>query len=279
MRQILHKKRYHYRTFELEKRDGSRRTISTPKTYLKVMQWWIADNVLSLADISNRVHGFRVGRSYITNARAHLGAAHILNVDIKRFFPSITEEMVASVFRGLGYGQEGAALLASLTTLEGAAPTGAPTSPSLGNIILAKFDEEMEAAASNRQFTYTRYADDLTFSGQDRIEEDFLKEVSDLIAQHGFVLNEKKTRFLGRGDRMDITGIVINAGANLPIEWRNRARGFLKRVTRNPADFLDDHLAVAGTLGLLKSVDEKEEKKLTQLAREALDAVKAARKS
>ena len=99
-----------------------------------------------------------------------------MNVELKKLFPSITEEMVTAAFRDLGYGQEGATLLAGLTTLEGTAPTGAPTSPSLGNIILAKFDEEMETIASNRQIVYTRYADDLTFSGQDRMEEDFLKE-------------------------------------------------------------------------------------------------------
>ena len=232
VRQIFYRKNYHYRTFSIKKGDGTDRIIKTPKTYLKVMQWWINDNILSSAELSDDIHGFRKGRSYITNALTHLDAKHILNVDISQFFPSITEEMVAAVFRGLGYSDAGANLLAGLTTLNGVTPTGAPTSPLLGNLILREFDGEMAKVSTATKIKYTRYADDLTFSSQERIDGDFLKVVSEHVERSGFVLNNRKTRFLGKGDRMDVTGIGINAGANLPIEWRNWARGYVQRAIR-----------------------------------------------
>ena len=136
IRQILHNKKYHYRIFPIPKRNGDYRIICTPKTYLKVVQWWILDNIIGHVNLDDSVHGFRKGRSYISNARQHLGCRHILNVDIEKFFPSISFTMVKEVFSSLGYPEEGADVLAKLTTLNGEAPTGAPTSPTLGNLVL-----------------------------------------------------------------------------------------------------------------------------------------------
>lgn len=277
IRQILERKVFHYRMFPLKKTDGTRRIIKTPKTYLKVIQWWINDNVLSTGDLRENVHGFRKGRSYISNAIAHNGAKHILNVDIRKFFPSITFEMILGVFRDLGYNAEGATLLAELTSLDGMAPTGAPTSPQIGNLVLFEFDGKTAELAAANNIIYTRYADDLTFSSQNRIENDFLEQVTDIIQARGFVLNDKKTRFLGRGDRMDVTGVVINDGVNLPVEWRNWARGFLHRVVHNPDDFVSEHSTIAGMMGVLKSIDPEEKKRLTQKARLALEALRTAR--
>ncbi|MBZ9675144.1 reverse transcriptase domain-containing protein [Mesorhizobium sp. ES1-1] len=273
IRQILRHPKFHYRTFKLKKADGTNRIICTPRTYLKVIQWWISDNILYTEQPDVSVHGFCKGRSYITNASAHSGAKHLLNLDIRKFFPSITEEMIVGVFRTLGYSPAGASLLARLTSLNGEAPTGAPTSPAIGNLVLAEFDKAVSAAATANNILYTRYADDLTFSSQNRINEDFLATISTLVQSSGFELNLKKTRFLGRGARMDVTGLVINQGLNLPIEWRNWARGYLQRVVRNPAAFIDHRSTIAGILGVLKSIDPTEDRGLTQKAKSALRAI------
>lgn len=273
IRQILYRKHFHYRFFEIDKRNGKSRRISTPKTYLKVIQWWVNDNIFSRISAPDCVHGFCVGRSYITNARHHVGANHILNVDIEKFFPSITENMIFEVFRSLGYDPSGAALLAGLTSLFGSAPTGAPTSPLIGNIILREFDVEVEALARSNQIKYTRYADDLTFSSLERIEDSFLKDVISHVEKCGFVLNRSKTRFMGRGDRMDVTGLVVNSDPNLPYEWRNRARGYLHRVIMNPGEYVARYSEVAGIFGVLKSLDPNLKKPLTRQAANAMKAL------
>ncbi|TPL57724.1 RNA-directed DNA polymerase [Mesorhizobium sp. B2-4-2] len=276
IRQILHRPRFHYRTFILKKADGTNRIIRTPKTYLKVMQWWINDNILITKEMAEAVHGFRKGRSYITNAAAHAGAKHLLNLDISRFFPSVTAQMIVGVFRNLGYSAAGSDFLARLTSLDDEAPTGAPTSPLIGNLILDNFDQTVSELSAARNITYTRYADDLTFSARTRIDNEFLKEVTAFVESSGFELNPKKTRFLGKGDRMDVTGVVINEGLNLPVEWRNWARGYLQRAIRNPVEFVQHHPAIAGIFGVLKSIDPDEQRHLTQKAKSALTAIRSA---
>jgi len=274
IRQILHKKSYHYRQFDLPKPDGTCRQISTPKTYLKVLQWWISDNILCSAPINDCAHGFVRGRSYVTNANAHLGARHLLNVDIKGFFPSITQDMIDAVFRSLGYSDDGARLLADICSLGGVAPTGAPTSPSIGNAILSNFDDAMIDAANSAGLTYTRYADDLTFSSRDFIGQEFVENVSALVLPFGFELNDRKTRFMGPGDRMEVTGVTINNSPSLSREWRNFARGYLHRVLKNPVRYQSEWKRVAGVYGTLKALDPTGTRKLTRNARKALRLVK-----
>lgn len=274
IRQILHKKSYHYRQFDLAKPDGTSRQISTPKTYLKVLQWWIADNVLCSVPIDDCVHGFVRGRSYVTNANVHLGARHLLNVDIKGFFPSLTQDMISSVFLSLGYGDDGARLLADICSLDGVAPTGAPTSPAIGNAILSDFDDAMVDVAKGAGLTYTRYADDLTFSSQDFIGQEFVETVSALMLPFGFELNDRKTRFMGSGDRMEVTGVTINKSPNLSRDWRNFARGYLHRVLNNPLHYRSEWKRVAGIYGTLKALDPNGARKLTRNARQALRLVK-----
>jgi retron-type reverse transcriptase len=273
VRQILHNDQHHYRIFYIKKSGGKYRQIESPRTYLKVIQWWILDNVLQSADFGQHVQGFVRGRGYVSNAQLHLGAAHILNVDIRRFFPSITFDMVRRVFSSLGYMEGGSTLLAGLCTLRGVAPTGAPTSPAIGNLVLAQFDAAVSQMASEENCKYTRYADDLTFSSSNFIPPSFAERVSELIRLNGFTLNSDKTRFMGQGDRMEVTGLVINKKLNLSREWRNRTRAFIHRLERNPDTVLSFLNELKGTYGCLKSVDVEEAQPLTRRARQLLEGV------
>lgn len=268
--QIVRRPKFHYRTFSIPKGDGTPRKITSPRTYLKVIQWWINDNILSHADFGDVVHGFRAGRSFVSNAKTHHGAKHILNVDIEEFFPSISPEMVEGCFRSFGYGDTGAKLLTALTTYKNSAPTGAPTSPLLGNIVLGPMDKVLEDISSKSGMVYTRYADDLTFSSLEMIDVDFVKVVSEIVAEQGFKLKPKKTRFMGRGDRMEVTGVVINDRVNLPRSWRNYARGYVHRVLSSPEQYKKARSKIAGIYGSLKAVDPEESNRLTRQAREAL---------
>lgn len=273
VRQILHKPSYHYRFFEIPKSDGSSRQITTPKTYLKIVQWWICDNILDQIPLHDCVHGFRRGRSYLTNAKVHFGQKHFLNVDIESFFPSIEEGLVEAAFVEMGYPAEGARVLRKLVTLGGAAPTGSPTSPMIGNLVLAKFDMLLADYAVARGLEYTRYADDITLSSKTWIDEGVLKDVSDLVQEFGFNLNAKKTKFMGPGDRQEVTGIVLNSSPNIPRDWCNSVRGYLHRVKMAPKKHVDEYAKIQGILGTLLAADPQEKRRITQTARETVHMV------
>ena len=275
VRQILHRPSYHYRNFKIKKIDGTDREIFTPRTYLKVIQWWILDNILRKGNVHPANHGFVIDRSYVTNARMHVGCKHLLNLDIKQFFPSINFEKIKQVFQTLGYEEAGANSLAQLTSLAGCAPTGAPTSPMIGNLILYTFDVELTEKCAQIGCLYTRYADDITISSQDMIGDETRILVEQLVENNGFQTNGKKTKFMGRGNRMEVTGLTINDGVNLSAEWRNAARGFFHSVLKSPGDFEDEKSNISGLYGTLLALDPEKSKKLTKAAEQALLKVKA----
>ncbi|KAB1087870.1 RNA-directed DNA polymerase [Neorhizobium galegae] len=270
LRQVIHKPAYHYREFPIKKASGADRIVSTPKTYLKVIQWWIADNILNKIQLSDSVHGFRRGKSYFTNASVHLNSKHILNVDVESFFDSITFAQITNVFNSLGYTEAGSLTLATLTSKNGIAPTGAPTSPMIANAILRSLDSHLEAFAAKSNLLYTRYADDLTFSSPEWIDQSVVDAVTKYVESQGFKLNAKKTKFMGPGDRMEVTGLVTNAGLNASKEWRNWARGFLHRVSREPAKHIGEIERVRGVYGVLRQLDPEKHKKLTVAAEQAM---------
>ena len=131
---IIKHKKSHYRQFVIEKSGRGIRIISSPRTYLKAIQWWLLDNIFRKLDFPENVTGFIRGRGIQMNAEFHIGANHILNMDLKDFFPSVCVEQVFSIFQSLGYNEVVAKQLSEICTLDGCLPQGAPTSPSLANI-------------------------------------------------------------------------------------------------------------------------------------------------
>lgn len=141
----------------------------------------------------------------------------------------------------------------------------------LGNLVLRAFDHEMSAISESNSYKYTRYADDLTFSSNKRIPTDFLTEVTNRVEAAGFILNDKKSKFIGLGDRMEVTGVVINDFPNMSREWRNWARGFLHKASMNPIEYSAEWTKVSGIFGTLKSLDPTEKLKLTRQAKLVLN--------
>jgi retron-type reverse transcriptase/DNA-binding CsgD family transcriptional regulator len=249
---IRHSPRKHYRSFPLRKKDGSKRDIDTPRTYLKVIQWWILDNILNHVEIAANIFGFVVGRSAVQNAEYHLGAKHVLNVDIRQFFPSITIGQVRAIFRSLGYQDDVAGMLSELCCLDGHVPQGAPTSPAIANLVLQELDIELSTIAERAGHRYSRYADDLTFSSQSWIEREFLNLVEKAVQVAGFKLKPEKTRLSGSEGRMEVTGVVINEKPQPTRVWRKRARatihkmGLSARLTRRELSYLQGVIGMAG---------------------------------
>ena len=155
----------HYRVFNIPKRNGGYREISAPYPALLECQQWINDNILVKIKPHSSAQGFIKNKSIINNATPHLSQPCLLKVDIKNFFPSISFRRVIKLFQNLGYPQNISFYLSSLCCLNEALPQGAATSPSLSNIVLRRLDNRLSGISKKSELNYTRYADDMTFSG------------------------------------------------------------------------------------------------------------------
>jgi RNA-directed DNA polymerase len=256
LRSILRRPWRHYRTFHFKKRSGDGlRTINSPRTFLKVIQWWILDTILYNSQVLPTVHGFVPYKSFITNATEHVGAKYMLNVDVKDFFPSIKTPLVASIFETLGYSEKVSFQLARLVTLEDSLPQGAPTSPAIANLVMHPFDVAMTRHAREASLVYSRYADDITFSGNNVINVEVLELVRLHLSALGLSLNEKKTRFMGSNSAKEVTGLIIGReGPRLPKEYLNSARGWFFRVSRFPDLYRDELNRIRGTVAFIRQI-------------------------
>jgi retron-type reverse transcriptase len=273
-RSMLQRPERHYRRFAFNKRSGGKRWIHSPRTFLKVTQWWILDTILQNCSVSPFAHGFVKGRSFLTNAQAHFGAVHVANFDVADFFPSLSSHLVAKVFRGLGYSERVSIDLARLTTLEGSLPQGAPTSPTIANLIFNEVDEEIAHFAAKLDLTYTRYADDLTLSSKSRINPKVEMELARLLAPLGLQLNTSKTRYMGPNERKEVTGLVLGLNdVRLSPEFLNACRGWFYTAARHPAEFASHEDKIRGTLALINQIKGAGSSKVAELGRAALKAI------
>lgn len=233
----------HYYTFEIPKKTGGTRKISAPKKKIKHAQNWINENILQLIEFSPSVHGFIKGKSILSNANQHLNKKFVLNIDLKNFFPSITFKRVLGLFRSLGYSSYISTLLALICTeperkkieiddetyfvaiSDRRLPQGASTSPALSNMICNRLDKRLEKMCQMYDVIYSRYADDISFSFDDRNKIGLLFSlVTRITKEEGFVLNNKKSRILSKSNRQEVTGIVINEKINVSRRWVNQLR-------------------------------------------------------
>jgi len=232
----------HYHFWTIPKRDGTRRTITAPKRELKAVQRWLLRNVFEKLPVHHAAHGFLAARSIATNARVHAGADVIVKVDVKDFFPTITWKRVKGLLRRAGLPESVATLIALLVTespreivqfrgktlyvAKGprACPQGAPTSPAITNAICLRMDKRLVGLARAMGFSYTRYADDLTFSWKkkrgraDAPVGALLHGARQILEAEGFRVHQKKTTVMRKGGTQRVTGLVVNeAGDGVPV--------------------------------------------------------------
>lgn len=240
--------RTHYVTFEIPKRSGGQRVISAPHKELAQAQEWILRNILDKLPTEGAAHGFIKKRSTVTNAAPHLKRDLVVNLDLKDFFPSITFPRVRGVFRRLGYSPAASTVLALLCTecprrkveYDGqpywvavgprGLPQGACTSPALANQVARKLDRRLKGMSAKSGWTYTRYADDLTFSAEQANEGNvamLLARVRHIVGEEGFALNLQKGRVQRRSGRQTVTGIVVNDRPGVPREEIRALRALL----------------------------------------------------
>lgn len=209
-----------YRTFEIKKKSGGMREIRAPYPSLKTIQQWIYAYVLKKQDVHGCAHGFRPRKSIVTNARRHVENKCLLKIDLKDFFPSIKINKVVQVFKEIGYTKTVSWLLATICCLDDELPQGAPTSPVLSNIVARPMDKRLYRLAMSFGYRYSRYADDISFSGED-IPTAFIKYATDIIEDCGFTVNPKKVRLYKEKDNKILTGVALKNGVlKLPREKR-----------------------------------------------------------
>jgi RNA-directed DNA polymerase len=255
-------KLHHYNYWLRAKRSGGVRVIEVPKLRLKDAQRRILDDILACVPPHSTVHGFVRGRSIVSFAQPHANQALVIRMDLADFFPSVDRARVEGIFRNLGYGDLVARLLAGLCTSRVPAPVlahasievdreerqrarllygvphlpqGAPTSPALANLCAYNLDCRLAGLARSAGATYTRYADDLAFSGGEefcRGASRFVDHVAAIALEEGFAVNHRKTRLHRQGARQKLAGVVVNRQPGVTREDRELLEAILFNCVR-----------------------------------------------
>ncbi len=242
---VLQPERY-YRSFQIPKRSGGSRTITAPRVFLKTVQRYILDCIVSQLPPHEAACGFRRGYNCGSGAARHVRRPFVWNVDLENFFPSISKAQVKDVFINAGYPDPAAYYLSGLCCLGGRLPQGAPTSPALANLVCANLDHVLTEESRQDEIVYTRYADDLSFSSLRPISAEFRTAIARLVAESGFRLQPKKTRLMGPAVRREVTGLTINQQVGIPRPTRRRLRAYFHKISINPSAFIDERQRAVG---------------------------------
>lgn len=259
-----------YRHFSIPKNNGKARNIDEPLPDLKFVQSWILHNILEKCAVSNYAKAYLKGRTLKHNARFHRAQKVVVTMDIKNFFPSISIKDVTSIFESMGYFHDLSCFLAHLCCYNNVLPQGAPTSPYLSNLRMIALDDKISKYTYEKNIRYTRYADDLTFSG-DFNPHFLINDVSKFIYHEGFSVNSEKTRIARNNSRQEVTGIIVNSHMQLSKEKRKLIRqqvyyickfgveSHLERIEENRANYLN-HLLGQINFALFVNPKDKEMK-------------------
>jgi len=227
-----HKGEKRYRTFAIPKKTpGETRAIKAPDYgLLRLQRLLLRCLTAAFTTCDDAAHGFVPGRSILTNAQPHAGRRFVLNLDLKDFFPSTSVQRVMAVLQlpPFALAKPVAHLVASLCCDQGSLPQGAPTSPLLTNAVCQRLDRRLRQLARQHRCTYTRYADDLTFSSnRPAFREQFHQELNAILTAEGYAQNEKKQRLQTTQQRQEVTGVVVNERPNVPREYVRQIRAML----------------------------------------------------
>ena len=214
---------FFYRCFTIAKKNGKPREIKEPLPSLKEIQLWILTNILYKFHVSKFAKAYIPEKSILDNVKFHKNQEKVICIDLDNFFPSIKENHVLQIFLKIGYSKRVSAVLSKLCCNEGSLPQGAPTSPQLSNIYLYDFDTTISKYCNDKKIRYTRYADDMTFSG--KINERELFELLKLeLDRIDLKINDRKTKIMTPEMRQIVTGVVVNKKLQIPIEKRKELR-------------------------------------------------------
>lgn len=212
-----------YVRYAVPKRAGGYRHIHEPVGPLRTAQRWVLRHILDAQSPHPAATAFTHGRSIKLNACGHVGQRMVLSLDVENFFDSIRRDHVHNLFHRMGFSPDVSVALTCLTVLWNQLPQGASTSPAISNLVMYGVDETLTALATSLSIHYTRYADDLTFSGSFRVSH-VLDRVQKALQKLGLTLNSEKTRLMLRHERQEVTGVTVNEHMQAPRTVRRRLR-------------------------------------------------------
>ncbi len=263
---LLYKRRIEnsYASFEILKKNGDPRVIDTPNEKLKLIQRKLSEmlykihvDYITQNEIKTSVsHGFEKNKSIVTNAYRHKNKKYLLNIDISDFFSSFNFGRVQGYFyksREFMFSKEVATIIAQLVCYNGKLPQGAPTSPIISNLIFNIVDLKILALAKKYRLNYTRYADDMSFSTNNKVFKkeylNFIKELSDLLEKNGFEINKNKTRLEYCSSRQEVTGLTVNNKINASRKFIKKTRAMANQLYKTNSFQIDGE---DGTLNQLE---------------------------
>jgi RNA-directed DNA polymerase len=214
----------YYKNARIPKRKpGKYRDIVVPFTGLKEVQRWILNEILYKVTVSEYAKGFKPSSSIVDNAKPHVGKKCVINIDMKDFFPTIKFEKVFSIFSYYGYTNEISYILTKLCVYNNELPQGAPTSPFISNILCKKLDKRFHELCKSLNADYTRYADDITISGESYLVE-YIEAFKNIIESEGFLFHDNKLKVRYLNQRQMVTGIIVNKKLSVPRETKKYLR-------------------------------------------------------
>ncbi|SDH66826.1 reverse transcriptase family protein [Chitinophaga filiformis] len=261
---IITSRNSNYATFKIKKRSGGKREISAPFVPLRNIQQWIYQNILSKVPIHPSAYGFVKHKSIMDNAKVHVNQDFILNIDLLDFFTSIPEKRVYGIFKSLGYHPNLAVYLAKACTKNlvkeidievldwlnqapfhqnnSVLPQGAPTSPQLSNLVCRRLDKRLNNYAVKNGCKYSRYADDITFSGSE-VNNIKLGVIFRIINDEQFNVNLDKVKFFHKSsNRKIITGLIVSDKIRIPKKFKREIARHLHFTTMNGTQNHIQHL-------------------------------------
>ena len=284
----------HYVYKWVAKRSGGFRLLEIPKFHLRALQRRLLHELIEYVPPHESAHGFRARHSCVTTAEQHVGRQVVVRLDLQDFFVSVSALRITALFRTLGYPEGMARVLTGLCTSQVPSrvldardpakyefeqprpdwltrkrlqsphlPQGAPTSPALANLCAFNLDIRLQAAAESLDARYTRYADDLVFSGGrqfERAAQRFISLAGAIALEEGFSINFRKTRVMNRGSRQIVNGIVVNERMNVARNERDQLKALLHNCVRhgptsqNRAGLADFRAHLTGRLAYLKMI-------------------------
>jgi hypothetical protein len=201
----------HYKIYSIPKTNGEERIIRQPSKKMKGLQSWILVNILNKLKVAAPCKGFEKKSSIIDNVLPHIEANILITIDIRDFFDSIGRRKVFNVFKMIGYNDFISTIFTNICTFKDILPQGSPCSPKLANLVSMSMDNRIQGYVGKRGITYTRYADDLSFSGYNPGKViKILPMIKSIIQDEGFSLNSRKTRIAGSARAKIITGLVLS---------------------------------------------------------------------
>ncbi len=214
----------YYHDISIKKSDGTSRQINAPTTRLKYIQKRILGEILSHFPVSKYATAYKKGVAITENANPHRKKKYLLKMDLEDFFGSITFiQVYRNVFNTRYFPKQIGTMLTEICTKDDVLPQGAPTSPMLSNLVMRHFDDTIGDWCMQRGISYTRYSDDMTFSGDVPLYFVYEK-VSRMLDNMGFSINEKKTHFITNASRQTVTGLTVNDDVRIPVDYKRKLR-------------------------------------------------------